>query len=1363
MAPHNFHCKVSLDAYNNVATTTAKHAKSHWEGEVKKLRFVRAAIALFIVAASGSSAFAQIWPIPASQPGVQVLCTGNGILKDTQGKDAGCPAPDTFKPTWPWSDPIQAFTGRYLDSLYVADAQQTFRTGRAGSVIVMPSLNRVYMQLGHAVAAYSLDTFFTRLENREPLVRASQYPGNAAWRTTWHVEQWLGWDAHFYAENGGAGWITPTIDGQDRLVRFDVDDRGYVYMAYTVFGWGIAKDDFRKNGGVAGLMDPMFQDYPHPQFPPNQIVTVRSSTGQYFTFIGGAGAGSMEMFDTTDPRRPVKQRDFPIGFVEVGKSNTALGAVVNDGKIMIFNNDSLASASTAAFVGTPPSGVFQAITSDGTNFFAISRTGAFSLGITAFIKQANGGYTQQNYDTTSAVFDGRSVKYGDGYLTVTGWKGGADLRIFKLNGTVPSEVSTNDYFYKYYSGPPAGYARPPIAGPAGAVTTRFNGKLYLFVPAWGLGDVYQLKSEDVVAVSSQGAVGVVNPNADPRVGKEVFYGDRVAFVGAGTGQKTLTWNFGNPEATGDPNSTTSGVAQQVTHQYSGLTPSTLGGTRSVSATDTNGIVSTTTVGLKMPKARFGVSGSTKLLFTQPDASSSAPIVYGDTFFDGSDGDVDGHYAKWTLDGVVTNTQPYTFTGQHVLNVGTCGQRTLGFDAMYGPYSPTTFATVGPEFPVGIHNFTYTVRPFAAAIDAPTSDAANVTFKSISRSSSDVNILPASATALRYSWDLIDSANAVLVTGPSGNVSTAAAIPNWAVPRSQFTARNMRARLTIVSNVTIPGTCGNFTSHSAVTGALNGPDPKINGDCTAGGPPCAFSAASVSGVNMTADGWSFLWDVSGPDAVSAISSNTSSFAPTFKSIGLYTVSLTVSNAIGTQTVTKQVNVTKAGSSCADMTANNVFIHFTGPSSSCTENVPNCSINDNLPFSIASFGYDFACGTHTYAWSFGDNTTGSGKNVTHKYSANGSYPVTCTISNGGQTFVASLTVKVGNVVTPPPTLPPPTTPPPTTPPPTTPPPVTPTGCDPLTNSSVFVGWNGQTTGCNQNNNTPCSTSEIVTLTLLGFNYNFACANHIYTWSFGDQSGNGQGKSVNHQFTKTGQLTLTCTVNNGSQVFPATAVMNVTGNTTTPPPVTPPVIPPQGCGTMTASNVFFDWRDTSNTCNAFSGTCPVNDILQFTAKSFTGYDFGCGNHTFQWDFGDGGSGSGVNANHAYTSAKTYDVKLTINNGNQTFIVNQQVKVGTGGGTVNPGGQLPDLSFDVDAVEPLVNTYNFHPNVNPSTGIVKWTWDFGDGQKITATSGGDQIHKYSEFQVYTVTLTIENSAGPVKTYSKEVIAQPPHRRAKR
>ena len=73
------------------------------------------------------------------------------------------------------------------------------------------------------------------------------------------------------------------------------------------------------------------------------------------------------------------------------------------------------------------------------------------------------------------------------------------------------------------------------------------------------------------------------------------------------------------------------------------------------------------------------------------------------------------------------------------------------------------------------------------------------------------------------------------------------------------------------------------------------------------------------------------------------------------------------------------------------------------------------------------------------------------------------------------------------------------------------------------------------------------------------------------------------------------------------------------------------------------------------------------------------------------------------------------------------------------------------------------FYLDVNESGTIVKWTWDFGDGQKATVTSGAEQIHRYVDFGSYQVTLTVEDSQGPVKEYTREVIVQPPHRRATR
>jgi PKD repeat protein len=48
--------------------------------------------------------------------------------------------------------------------------------------------------------------------------------------------------------------------------------------------------------------------------------------------------------------------------------------------------------------------------------------------------------------------------------------------------------------------------------------------------------------------------------------------------------------------------------------------------------------------------------------------------------------------------------------------------------------------------------------------------------------------------------------------------------------------------------------------------------------------------------------------------------------------------------------------------------------------------------------------------TYNWDFGDNSTATGAQVTHKYSTEGTYEVTLTAQNGGQSNEATARVIV-----------------------------------------------------------------------------------------------------------------------------------------------------------------------------------------------------------------------------------------------------------------------------------------------------------------------------------------------------------------
>src|SRR5207244_4397161 len=55
---------------------------------------------------------------------------------------------------------------------------------------------------------------------------------------------------------------------------------------------------------------------------------------------------------------------------------------------------------------------------------------------------------------------------------------------------------------------------------------------------------------------------------------------------------------------------------------------------------------------------------------------------------------------------------------------------------------------------------------------------------------------------------------------------------------------------------------------------------------------------------------------------------------------------------------------------------------------------------------------------------------------------------------------------------------------------------------------------------------------------------------------------------------------------------------------------------------------------------------------AAAGIGYNFSCGTHTFDWDFGDGSPhGSGPTPSHTYASAGSWPVILTVKYGSTIF----------------------------------------------------------------------------------------------------------------
>jgi PKD repeat protein len=123
-----------------------------------------------------------------------------------------------------------------------------------------------------------------------------------------------------------------------------------------------------------------------------------------------------------------------------------------------------------------------------------------------------------------------------------------------------------------------------------------------------------------------------------------------------------------------------------------------------------------------------------------------------------------------------------------------------------------------------------------------------------------------------------------------------------------------------------------------------------------------------------------------------------------------------------------------------------------------------------------------------------------------------------------------------------------------------------------------------------------------------------------------------------------------------------------------------------------------------------------------------------TYQWDFGDGSTGSGLTASHTFRQPGTYTVTFTASNtageASESITVNavrppQPAQITQLDAEPNPVDEGETVSFTTDA---------------EGDSPISYMWDFGDG---STGSGADATHTYDDPGTYTVELTASNEAG--------------------
>ena len=142
-----------------------------------------------------------------------------------------------------------------------------------------------------------------------------------------------------------------------------------------------------------------------------------------------------------------------------------------------------------------------------------------------------------------------------------------------------------------------------------------------------------------------------------------------------------------------------------------------------------------------------------------------------------------------------------------------------------------------------------------------------------------------------------------------------------------------------------------------------------------------------------------------------------------------------------------------------------------------------------------------------------------------------------------------------------------------------------------------------------------------------------------------------------------------------------------------------------------------------------------------------------SYEWDFGDGMSGTGASGSHTYTSAGRYTIRLTVkDSAGQTDSTYQQIVV-TSATKRDSGLKSPQAQFVVtpsSGIAPLKVKLDASGSQDPDGTIAGYIWDFGDG--MTGTGVGES-HTYTSAGTYTIRLTVHDNSGLTYSVSRQVI----------
>src|SRR5437016_2047400 len=512
-----------------------------------------------------------------------------------------------------------------------------------------------------------------------------------------------------------------------------------------------------------------------------------------------------------------------------------------------------------------------------------------------------------------------------------------------------------------------------------------------------------------------------------------------------------------------------------------------------------------------------------------------------------------------------------------------------------------------------------------------------------------------------------------------------------------------------------------------------------------GQQVTFTASASGGTTPYSFSWSF-----GDGSTGTGSSATHAYS----SAGSFTVILTVKDRSSPQqTATSQQSVIVSSPPPA-LTASFTY----SPSAPQT--------GQQVTFTASASG---GTGPYTFSWSFGDGSTGSGSSVTHTYLSAGTYTIVLTLKDSGspqQTVSSQQSVTVSS---PPPAL---------------------TGSFTFSPSSPQVGQSVSFSGSASGGTSPYS----------------------YSWSFGDGS-TGTGSSVTHTYSSAGSFTVTLTVKDSGSPQQTVTSQQTVSVTSPPPPLTAsftfsPSSPQAGeqvsftgsasggtspysygwsfgdgstgsgssvthtylsAGTYTIVLTLKDGSSPQQTATSQQPITVTSPPPAFTASftynpsspqvgqtvSFNGSaSGGVSPYSYSWSFGDGSTGAGSSVSHAYPSAGSFTVGLTVKDSGSP----QQTTTSQQSITISSSPPALTASFSYSPSSPQAGQQvTFTASASGGTVPYAYSWSFGDGSSGT---GASVTHTFAAAGTFNVVLTVNDSGSPQQTMSSQqsiTVSSPP------